>query len=316
MNTTNFDPLGLVSVALLSCNRCSELEVTLARLTERGDIWHEIIVADNASTDGTVRMIKEQFPRVKLLETGGNFGVRGINQAYRMASGKWVLSLDDDSYPQLESWGELIEGFAGDIKHDLIALSIRANNDLSRENQTVESRGHESAHDFANSRIGGGNQSKIRQTFGFSQAGCIFRRGALDRIGCFDEELFLWVVELHWVARALIRGSSLARCDSACVVHRSVAANRSSERHAFHYCRNTFLFMLRYVARPQVKALMSRYLRDVVLFTLIHRTGIYLRAIADTIRLHRENSIELNRLSRSTLRAIRPDWRAPFSYLG
>ena len=95
--------LKRVSVAILSYNRCAELEETLTQLYKKGDIWCEVIVGDNASTDGSREMVKEKFPQVKVLNTGGNHGIAGCNLAYTSTAGDWVLSLDDDSHPVIES---------------------------------------------------------------------------------------------------------------------------------------------------------------------------------------------------------------------
>ena len=69
------EALREVSVAILSCNRRDELRLTLHGLLERGPIWQEILVADNASSDGTPAMLRAEFPGVRLIETGGNLGV-------------------------------------------------------------------------------------------------------------------------------------------------------------------------------------------------------------------------------------------------
>ena len=74
-----------ISVAILSCNRRDELRETLHQLYTYGDCWHETIVADNGSTDGTVDMLLKRFPHVRLVRSSENAGVRGINSAYRLA---------------------------------------------------------------------------------------------------------------------------------------------------------------------------------------------------------------------------------------
>ena len=63
----------------------------------------EVIVVDNASTDGTSAMIRETFPEVKLIETGRNLGAPGWNAGFAVARGDYILILDDDAY--LESGG-------------------------------------------------------------------------------------------------------------------------------------------------------------------------------------------------------------------
>lgn len=61
----------------------------------------EIIVVDNASTDGVVEMLRDEFPYVHLLEMGENVGP-GIarNQATQVARGNLLLFLDSDTVPE------------------------------------------------------------------------------------------------------------------------------------------------------------------------------------------------------------------------
>ncbi len=58
----------------------------------------EIIYVDNASSDGTVAMIKEHFPGVRILENSENLGfTKANNQAIAVCKGKYILLLNSDT---------------------------------------------------------------------------------------------------------------------------------------------------------------------------------------------------------------------------
>lgn len=58
----------------------------------------EVIVADNGSRDGSVAMVKREFPLVKLVENGSNLGfAKGNNAALPYARGRYVLFLNSDT---------------------------------------------------------------------------------------------------------------------------------------------------------------------------------------------------------------------------
>lgn len=58
----------------------------------------EVIVVDNASTDGSIKMVKEQFPKVILTQNPKNFGFGSANnQGIKISKGKFILLLNSDT---------------------------------------------------------------------------------------------------------------------------------------------------------------------------------------------------------------------------
>src|SRR5256885_1191323 len=72
----------------------------------------EIFIVDNASTDGTVEAIESRFgERVKLFPMHRNRGSCAKNVALPHALGRFVIFLDDDSFPQRGSVARMIRHF-------------------------------------------------------------------------------------------------------------------------------------------------------------------------------------------------------------
>lgn len=94
----------VVSVIIISWNTCALLEECLSAVLEATtDLAAEVIVVENASTDGSARMVREKFPGVQLLQNGENVGfARGNNQAAVIARGEYLLLLNSDTraHPQ------------------------------------------------------------------------------------------------------------------------------------------------------------------------------------------------------------------------
>ncbi|MBU1421974.1 MAG: glycosyltransferase, partial [Bacteroidetes bacterium] len=59
------------------------------------DLMSEIFVVDNASDDGSVEMVREKFPEVKLIQNKTNLGFSAANNiALKQSSGKFIVLLN------------------------------------------------------------------------------------------------------------------------------------------------------------------------------------------------------------------------------
>lgn len=62
------------------------------------DINFEVIVSDNGSTDGSIEMIKSEYPQVLLIENNSNLGFGAANnQGLKIAKGKYIFFLNSDT---------------------------------------------------------------------------------------------------------------------------------------------------------------------------------------------------------------------------
>jgi hypothetical protein len=60
--------------------------------------WLEVIVVDNASSDGSAQVVRQDFPEVRLLDNQHNLGfAKANNQAMPYCSGRYILLLNPDT---------------------------------------------------------------------------------------------------------------------------------------------------------------------------------------------------------------------------
>lgn len=98
-----------VSVIIVSWNSKEELKACLCSIAPGlGGVSHEVIVVDNASSDGTPGMVKELFPQFRLIANGDNRGFAAANnQGLALARGEYLLLLNPDTV--------LLKGAAGGL---------------------------------------------------------------------------------------------------------------------------------------------------------------------------------------------------------
>jgi GT2 family glycosyltransferase len=87
-----------LSVAIVSWKVKEKLNRNLnALFNSQGDFKFEVFVVDNNSSDGSVEMIKENFPLVNLIINSGNRGFAAANnQAIKKCRGEYILLLNPD----------------------------------------------------------------------------------------------------------------------------------------------------------------------------------------------------------------------------
>src|SRR4051812_38168242 len=89
----------MLSIVIVNWNTRELLRACLASVAKfppKGK--HEVIVVDNASTDGSAAMVRADFPRVVLVDLPTNTGyARGNNHGFEQARGEYILTLNPDT---------------------------------------------------------------------------------------------------------------------------------------------------------------------------------------------------------------------------
>jgi GT2 family glycosyltransferase len=88
-----------LSIAVVNHNQCKLLRQSINSLIDACDaIDYELIIVDNASTDGSLEMIGNEFPQARLIPNTHNPGMgKASNQALQLCSGEYVLLVTPDT---------------------------------------------------------------------------------------------------------------------------------------------------------------------------------------------------------------------------
>lgn len=100
-----------LSIIIVSYNVRQYLLDCIASVLETcRDIDHEIIVVDNASSDGSAEAVKEKYPGVKLIVNHENAGfAKANNQGYEISTGDYILLLNPDTVIKPGAINEVLE---------------------------------------------------------------------------------------------------------------------------------------------------------------------------------------------------------------
>ncbi|MCP4158380.1 MAG: glycosyltransferase family 2 protein, partial [bacterium] len=87
----------LVSVVIVNYNGDKHLEGLLGSLENQCYSNREIVIIDNASTDGSCKWIRENYPGVRLFALKKNIGfAAAVNRGIKESKGEYILVLNND----------------------------------------------------------------------------------------------------------------------------------------------------------------------------------------------------------------------------
>ncbi len=111
----------MISVIIVNHNCGEHIQRCLESLTCRdGEL--EVLLVDNASTDGSLELVKQHFPRVRILEQEGNLGFAAANNlAAAAAGGDALLLLNADAWLEEGALDQLAGALDRDSQLALVA---------------------------------------------------------------------------------------------------------------------------------------------------------------------------------------------------
>jgi len=235
------------------------LPKVLACLENKANRIKEIIIVDDASTDGSVKLIKEKFPEIKLIKHRINRGFSAtVNTGARMAKGRLIVLLNNDVVPKEDF---LISVFPHFRNKNVFAVSLH-------EKDFSWAKGK-----FENGFIVHGPGPKTRkahQTFWVSGGSGVFRRSQWMKLGGMDEKLFspFYWEDLDLCYRAAKRGWGLLWEPKARVEHKHESTiSRWPKKYVQRIQeRNQLLFTWKnltspYLFRRHIAGLLNRMVR-------------------------------------------------------
>lgn len=236
--------------------------------THASPMQHEIIVVDNASTDGTAEMLRRDYPGVQLLCNEENLGfARANNRGLAQARGRYVVLLNADTEPRPGSLAAMIRfmdaharcGAASPrlVRPDGTAQPYAFGKDPSPLYLMRRGLAHRRSaylHDWA--------VSEPVQVDWVSGACLVARREAIARVGGLDERIFMYFEDNDWCRRMRRAGWEVWYDPGAEVMHIGGASlGQNPHARAAYYESLVYFYRKHYGRLPA--ALLRRLVRSV-----------------------------------------------------
>jgi len=244
-------------VSIVSYNSLSFLRECLnSILSSPPGVGHEIIVVDNASSDGTDEFVKKNYPEIILIPNKRNIGFAAANnRAIEESRSKYVLLINSDCMVYKKSLGSLVEfmeknpevGIAGPkiVNSDgtiqfscrrfpsvfnaaahTILTNIFPDNPFSKKYKLAD--------------IGRDNPFKVDWVSGSCM---IIRRKALEDTGILDENYFMYVEDLDICYRMWQKNWEVQYYPEAEIMHHIAGSSGSGEiKASFRMQKSVFYF--------------------------------------------------------------------------
>lgn len=179
----------MISIIVLSHNRVEELRANLPALLGELPPEMELIVVDNASTDGSREFLKElrlRYTSLRILFLDQNMGPpAGRNAGFRVARGEYIVALDDDASMLVNDIRRVPELFSMHKNSGILAFSVRHAKTGERQND---------------------HGNKAVAVACFHEAAHAIRKKLFDIVGYTDEDLVFGAEGLDFSVRCHAAG--------------------------------------------------------------------------------------------------------------
>jgi len=192
-------------------NCLNSISVSIEKMS---DLVYEIIVVDNASIDGSVEMVKDKFPTVKIIQNSTNKGYAyAVNKGIKFAMGEYLFLLNSDIILIHNSLNPLLNYMKENLKTGIVGPQlIYPNGVLQRSYGHIPSLIEIILNflfiNFISDKVKvllwklGYNFDKTPKIVGYIDgASMLIRRKLVQEIGYFDEKFFFYAEDVDFCFR-------------------------------------------------------------------------------------------------------------------
>jgi len=252
MNTNNSEnKLPLVSIVSVQYGHA---EVTIDMVLSLRKISYpniEIIIVDNASPDEHPEIVKEKCPEIIYIESDKNLGFAGGNNlGFKVAKGKYILLLNNDTEVEQGFLEPLVEKMENDESIGIVSPKIR----FYHSPDTLQYVGYDPINSITQrgGAKGFGEKDKGQYekdelaSYGHGAAMMVSMK-AIKEVGLMADIFFLYYEELDWAHRIRDAGYKIYYVHNSIIYHKESISTggRVSPLRAYYMTRNRIMYLRR-----------------------------------------------------------------------
>ncbi len=276
---------ALVSVVVCAYNNWPDLEMTIESSLRQSYEPIEVIVVDNSSTDETAVQVAKRFgPRLQYICQPNRGDAGAYNAGFAVAHGEFIQFVDGDDVLAPNKVEQQMKVFQGNPDLDIVYGDIRQFQTLAGMATWTDVATRPEAdilREFIDPRYG---------WTGIGALGVLFRRGALEKVGPWDEKLY--ISDLDYWLRAAWAGCQFGHCPGLPMGFfrrrpGQMSANRTAMRQGQEAVWDK---ALRYITDEPYRSLLAERLAEHRFRMAVSRCGMQVPQALDKLALSRATS--------------------------
>ena len=196
----------------------------------------EVIIVDNASTDGSISDVVTKFPETTVVRNSENIGYpKSNNLGIKRARGQWIVLLNPDTRVTQNWLDNLVK--CGESSRDIGMVTPKL---LRMDGQTIDSTGHTFnfracyGHDRGSGKKDSGQYELEEEVAGCSFACTAIKKEVIMNTGLLDDKIFLFYEDTDYSIRARIAGWKLFYTPKSVVYHVRAGGTAPQRLRALH----------------------------------------------------------------------------------
>jgi len=281
----------LLSILIVNHDGVSHLEECLGSIEAQEFRDREVVLVDNASTDGSLELIAQRFPWVRVVRCAANLGFAGGNNAgLRHCTGDYVFLLNNDTRLEPDALTALAAVIRAHPRIRIFGCLLVDYNDPQRADSAGDTL-YTAGVPFSFAGFPVAKFTAPRSVTSVCAGAAVYARRLLEELGGFDEDFYLMFEDVDLCLRARHQGEEILFVPAVKVRHKGSVSfgGKHSARYLYYSERNLLLVLLKNFPLPDLLTTLPRYV-TMKLPRLLHAAvrgtvGTYLRANRDALRL-------------------------------